>query len=118
MPRAKNRVASRERRKKVLNAAKGYYGRRKSTFRLAKEQVQHSLQYAYDHRKLRKSEFRALWTARINAAARPLGMNYSQLINSLKMAEVELDRRMLAELALNEPDAFAAVVKVAQSASA
>lgn len=117
MPRAKNRVASRERRKKVLTAAKGYFGRRKSTFRLAKEQVTHSLRYAYDHRKLRKSEFRALWTARINAGVRPLGMNYSQLISALKVADIELDRRMLADLALNDSAAFAAVVKVAQSAA-
>lgn len=116
MPRAKNRVASRERRKKILDAAKGYFGRRKSTFRLAKEQVQHSRLYAYDHRKLRKGEFRALWIARINAGARPLGMTYSQLINALKVANIDLDRRMLAELALNDAVAFEAVVKTAQAA--
>ena len=118
MPRAKTRVASRARRKKILDAAKGYFGRRKSTVRVAKEQVEHSWRYAYDHRRLRKAEFRSLWTGRINAASRPLGLTYSALVSACKKANIELGRRMLAELALNEPAAFKAVVEKAKSAVA
>ncbi len=118
MPRSKNRVASRARRKKMLDYAKGYFGRRKSTYRLAKEQVENGWQSAYDHRKQKKADFRQLWIARINAAARDNGMSYSTLIHSLKVANITLDRRVLADLALNEPAGFASVVSAAKTLAA
>jgi large subunit ribosomal protein L20 len=117
MPRAKNRVASKERRKKILKAAKGYYGRRKSNYRLAKEAVQKAWQYAYAHRRLKKREFRRLWITRINAGARENGLSYSQLMYILKQAKVELNRKVLADLAMNDPAAFTQVVESAKAAA-
>lgn len=117
MPRAKNRVASKERRKKILKAAKGYYGRRKSNYRLAKEAVQKAWQYAYAHRRLKKREFRRLWITRINAGARENGLSYSQLMHLLKQANIELNRKVLADLAMHDPAAFAKVVESAKAAA-
>jgi len=114
MPRAKNRVASRERRKKIIKQAKGFYGRRKSNLKLAKEAVDHAGQYSYAHRKDRKGLFRSLWTVRINAAARELGTTYSRLISGLKKAGIELDRKILADLAFSDSAAFAKVVEAAK----
>ncbi len=116
MPRSTYRVPSRARKKKVLKAAKGYYGRRKSNFRLAKEAVDHARVYAYAHRKDKKGWFRSLWTVRINAAARELGMNYSRFISGLKRAKVELDRKILADLALSDANAFGKLVEMAKAA--
>ena len=117
MPRVKNRVASRERRKKILKQAKGFYGRRKSNLRLAKEAVDHAGQYAYEHRKDKKSDFRQLWITRINAAARDNGMSYSVLISALKKAGIELNRKVLADLALTDAAAFSSVVEKAKAAA-
>jgi large subunit ribosomal protein L20 len=114
MARVKRGVAGRKRHKKVLKEAKGYYSSRGSHFRAAKEQVTHSGVYAYRDRRARKGEFRRLWIARINAAARENGLSYSRLMAGLRLAEVELDRKMLAELAVNEPQAFAALADVAK----
>ncbi len=116
MPRSTHRVPARARRKKVLKAAKGYYGRRKSNFKLAKEAVDHAGQYAYAHRKDRKAWFRSLWTVRINAAARELGMTYSRFIAGLKKAQVALDRKILADLAVFDGNAFAKLVEMAKAA--
>lgn len=113
MPRAKNSVATRQRRKKVLKMAKGYRGPKSDCYRPANEQVLHSLQYAYRDRRARKSDFRKLWISRINAAAREHGMSYSKFINGLHNAGVEVDRKILADLAVNEPEAFAELVEVA-----
>jgi len=98
----------------VLRQAKGYYSARGKHYRAAREQVLHSGAYAFRDRRARKGDFRRLWIIRINAAARQHGMSYSNLIAGLRLAEVELDRKMLAELAVNEPDAFAEVVRVAR----
>lgn len=114
MPRSTYRVASRERRKKILKQAKGFYGRRKSNLKLAKEAVDHAGQYSYAHRKDRKGLFRSLWTVRINAAARELGTTYSRLIAGLKKAGIELDRKILADLAFSDSAAFAKVVEAAK----
>jgi large subunit ribosomal protein L20 len=116
MPRSTPRVAARARHKKVLKAAKGYFGRRKSNFRLAKEAVDHARQYAYAHRKDKKAAFRALWTVRINAAARELGMSYSRFISGLKKSKIEIDRKILADLALADANAFAKLVELAKAA--
>jgi large subunit ribosomal protein L20 len=116
MPRSTYRVAARAKRKKVLKAAKGYYGRRKSNFKLAKEAVDHARTYAYAHRKDKKSLFRSLWTVRINAAARELGMSYSRFIAGLKKAKVDLDRKILADLALSDAAAFSKLVEMAKAA--
>jgi large subunit ribosomal protein L20 len=113
MPRAKNSVATRQRRKKVLKMAKGYRGPKSDCYRPANEQVMHSLQYAYRDRRARKSDFRRLWISRINAATREHGMSYSKFINGLHKAGVEVDRKILAELAVHEPEAFAELVGVA-----
>ena len=113
MPRARNSVATRQRRKKVLKMAKGYRGPKSDCFRPANEQVMHSLQYAYRDRRARKSDFRRLWISRINAAAREHGMSYSKFINGLRNAEVEVDRKILADIAINDPDVFAELVEVA-----
>ena len=113
MPRAKNSVATRQRRKKVLKMAKGYRGPKSDCYRPANEQVLHSLQYAYRDRRARKGDFRRLWISRINAAAREHGMAYSKFINGLHNAGVEVDRKILADLAVNEPEAFAELVEVA-----
>ena len=116
MPRAKTRVPSRARRKKVLKAAKGFYGRRKSNLKLAKEAVDKARTFSYTHRKDRKAAFRTVWTVRINAAARELGLTYSKLIAGLKKAEVSLDRKILADLAISDANAFAKLVQLAKAA--
>ncbi len=113
MPRAKNSVATRQRRKKVLRMAKGYRGPKSKCYRPANEQVMHSLQYAYRDRRARKSDFRRLWITRINAAAREHGMSYNRFINGLKNAGIEVDRKILADLAVHEPETFGRLVEVA-----
>jgi len=115
MPRVKRGVTSRASHKKVLNRAKGFRGRRKNVFRVANEAVMKAGQYAYRDRRQRKRQFRSLWIARINAAAREMGLTYSTLINGLKRAAIEVDRRVLADLAVRDPTAFN---KLAQSAKA
>jgi large subunit ribosomal protein L20 len=110
MPRSVNTVASKARRKKVLKAAKGYYGRRKNVYTVAKNAVEKGRLYAYRDRKAKKREFRKLWIIRINAGAREHGLSYSQLIGGLKKSNIELNRKVLADLAMNHPDAFKAVV--------
>ena len=118
MPRAKSSVASRARRKKVLKAAKGYYGARSRTFKVAKQAVIKAGQYAYRDRRQRKRQFRALWIIRINAAARSHGLSYSRFLAGLKKAAIDVDRRVLADLALHEQDAFAALAQRAKAALA
>ena len=110
MPRATNRVASRRRRKKILNRAKGYWGRRSKVYTVAKNAVEKSLQYAYRDRRQRKRQFRRLWITRINAAARLNDMSYSRFMGALRKSDVELNRKVLADLAVHDPDAFAQVV--------
>ncbi len=114
MPRVKRSVASRERRKDVLKQAKGYYSARSKHLRAAREQVMHSGNYAFRDRRARKGDFRRLWIMRINAAARENGLSYSRLMSGLRLAEVEVDRKMLAELAVNDPSAFAELAEVAK----
>ncbi|HDP70398.1 MAG TPA: 50S ribosomal protein L20 [Actinobacteria bacterium] len=114
MSRVKRAVHARKKRKKILKLAKGYYGAKSRTFRAAKEQVTHSLTYAYRDRKARKRDFRKLWITRINAAARQNGLSYSKLMNGLKLADVEINRKMLSDMAVNEPEAFAKVASVAK----
>ena len=116
MPRAKNSVATRRRRKKVLKAAKGYYGARSRSFKVAKQAVIKAGQYAYRDRRQRKRQFRALWILRINAEARLHGLSYSRFMAGLKKADVLVDRRVLAHLALKEKTAFAALVAKAKAA--
>ena len=111
MPRSVNNVASRARRKKILKLAKGYFGRKKNVFTVAKNAVEKGLAYSYRDRKTKKREFRHLWIQRINAAVREHDMSYSQFIGALKRAEIELDRKVLADLAMNHPEAFAEIVK-------
>ena len=111
MPRAKNRVASRRRRKKILNQAKGYWGRRSKIYTVAKNAVEKGLQYAYRDRRQKKRQFRRLWITRINAAARLNGTTYSRLMGGLRKADVELNRKVLADLAMHEPDDFTEVVE-------
>ena len=106
MPRVKRSVHARKKRRKVLEQAKGYWGLKHSTYRHAKEQVEHSLAYAYRDRKARKREFRRLWITRINAAARQNGLSYSQFIHGLQEAGVELDRKILADIAVHDADTF------------
>ncbi|UZE97461.1 50S ribosomal protein L20 [Alkalimarinus alittae] len=118
MPRVKRGVVARRRHKKVLKQAKGYYGARSRVFRVAKQAVIKAGQYAYRDRRQRKRQFRALWIARINAGARINGLSYSRLIAGLKKANVEIDRKVLADLAMNEKNAFAAVVETAKAALA
>ncbi len=118
MSRATGGVQAHARHKKVLSRAKGYRGRNKNAFRVAKEKVEKGLQYAYRDRRAKKRNFRALWIQRINAGARLNGLTYSQLMNGAKKAGLELDRKMLAELAVNEPAAFKAVCDKAQAALA
>ena len=114
MPRSVNHVASRHRRKKVMRLAKGYYGRRKNVWTVAKNAVEKGLLYAYRDRKVKKREFRALWIQRINAGAREHGLSYSQLMGGLKKAGIDLNRKVLADLALNHPAAFAGIVEKAK----
>lgn len=108
--RAKNRVASRERRRRILRQAKGYWGRKKNVFRHANNQLQKGLLYAYAHRRRKKRDLRRLWIQRINAAVRAHGMNYSTFMHRLSQAGIALNRKMLADLALTQPEAFAAIV--------
>ena len=110
MPRSVNAVASRRRRKKILNLAKGYYGSRSKVYTIAKNTVEKGLQYAYRDRKTKKRVFRALWVQRINAGARQHGISYSQLIGKLNEKNVGLNRKVLADLAMNHPEAFKAVI--------
>ena len=107
-------MASRHRRKKVMRLAKGYYGRRKNVWTVAKNAVEKGLLYAYRDRKVKKREFRALWIQRINAGAREHGLSYSQLMGGLKKAGVELNRKVLADLAMNHPAAFKGIVEKAK----
>ncbi|MBA3291866.1 MAG: 50S ribosomal protein L20 [Actinobacteria bacterium] len=116
MPRVRGSVPSRAKRRKVLAKAKGYYSSRGKHLRAAREQVLHSGNYAYRDRRARKGDFRRLWIQRINAAARLNGMSYSHFIAGLRLAEVELDRKMLAELAVNEPETFKGLVETAKDA--
>ncbi|MFN0031054.1 MAG: 50S ribosomal protein L20 [Flavobacteriales bacterium] len=111
MPRAKNAVASRERRKKVLKLAKGYFGSRKNVWTVAKNSVEKALCYAYIGRKHKKRNYRSLWIARINAGVRQHGMSYSVFMDKVHKSGVELNRKVLADLAMNHPDAFKAVVE-------
>jgi large subunit ribosomal protein L20 len=110
MPRSVNAVAARRRRKKVLNMAKGYWGSRSKVFTIAKNTVEKGLQYAYRDRKVKKREFRALWIQRINAGAREYGVSYSQLIGKLAAKNIGLNRKVLADLAMNNKDAFKAII--------
>ena len=116
MPRVKRSVHARKKRRKVLEQAKGYWGIKKSSYKYAKEQVEHSLAYAYRDRKNRKREFRRLWILRINAAARQHGLSYNQFVAGCRKAEIDLDRKVLADLAVSEPEAFAAVAEKAKAA--
>ena len=116
MPRAKRGNKRLERRKKILKLAKGYRGTKSKLYRSAKESVERGLNFAYTGRKLKKRDFRSLWIVRIGAAARLNGINYSQLMHGLKLAGVELDRKVLADLAVSQPEAFAAVVVQAKNA--
>jgi large subunit ribosomal protein L20 len=116
MARVKRSVNAQKKRREVLERASGYRGQRSRLYRKAKEQVTHSMVYAYADRRTRKGDFRRLWIQRINAAARANGMTYNRFIQGLKAAEVEVDRRMLAELAVNDPSAFEALVEVSKGA--
>lgn len=116
MARVKRGVIARARHKKVIDAAKGYRGRRKSTYRIAVQAVIKAGQYAYRDRRQKKRQFRALWIARINAAVRSLDMNYSKFINGLKKANIEIDRKVLADMAVHDMAAFTAIARQAQAA--
>ena len=118
MPRVKRGVTARAKHKKVLAKAKGYRGRRKNVFRVAKQAVMKAGQYAYRDRRRRKREFRALWIARINAAARTNGLSYSRLMNGLSLAEIEVDRKILADIAVHDQEGFAALAAAAKEALA
>ena len=118
MPRATNSVARRKRRKKTLAQAKGYYGRKHSSYRFANEQVMRSGQYAYRDRRNRKREFRRLWITRINAAARAEGMSYGTFIHGLSLAGIELDRKVLADIAVRDPETFRRFAERAREALA
>lgn len=118
MPRVKRGVTAHRRHKKVLRKAKGYYGARSRVFRVAKQAVTKAGQYAYRDRKVRKRMFRGLWIQRINAAARENGLSYSRMIDGLKRQNVEIDRRVLADLAVNEKEAFAVLAEKAKEALA
>ena len=116
MARVKRGVTSHAKHKKVLKAAKGYYGRRKNTIRIAKQAVEKANQYAFRDRKRRKRTFRALWIQRLNAAVRPFGLNYSRFIAELAKSGVTVDRKVLSDLAIHEPAAFQAIVEKAKAA--
>lgn len=113
MPRSSNLVASRRRRRKILSQAKGYWGKRKNVYTIAKNAVEKGLQYQYRDRKNRKRTFRRLWIVRINAAARINGISYSKLIHAMKEKDMNINRKVLADLAVNDADTFAAIVKEA-----
>jgi large subunit ribosomal protein L20 len=116
MPRVKRGVTAKKKRRTVLTAAKGYYGNKSRSYRAAKEQVQHSLAYAYRDRKARKREIRKLWIARINAGARLNGLSYSVFMNGLKKASIDLDRKVLSDMAINDPTGFTQLVEKAKAA--
>ena len=118
MARVKRGVTAHAKHKKVLKAAKGYYGRRKNTIRIAKQAVEKALQYGYRDRKRKKRTFRALWIQRLNAAVRPFGLTYSRFIDGLGKAGVMVDRKVLSDLAINEPVAFQAIAEKAKAALA
>jgi large subunit ribosomal protein L20 len=118
MARIKRGVTTHAKKKRILDAAKGYYGRRKNTIRIARQAVEKAGQYAYRDRKVKKRNFRALWIQRINAAVRAEGLTYGRFMYGLKLAGVDLDRKILADLAMNEPASFTAIVKQAESALA
>ncbi|WEV44573.1 50S ribosomal protein L20 [Streptococcaceae bacterium ESL0687] len=118
MARVKGGVVSRKRRKRTLKLAKGYYGSKHTLFRTAKEQVMNSYNYAYRDRRQKKRDFRKLWIARINAAARMNGLSYSKMMHGLKLAEIEVNRKMLADLAVNDAAAFTALAEAAKKALA
>ncbi len=111
MPRSVNSVASRARRKRVMKSAKGYWGRRSNVWTVAKNAVEKGLVYAYRDRKVKKRDFRKLWIQRINAGARAEGMSYSQFMGKIKKANIDLNRKVLADLAMNHPEAFKAIIK-------
>jgi len=115
MPRVKRSVNAKKKRATILTAAKGYYGAKSRSYRAAKEQVQHSLQYVYRDRRNKKREIRRLWIARINAGARLNGMSYSVFMNGLKKAEITLDRKVLSDMAINDPAAFTKLTEVAKA---
>ena len=117
MPRVKGGVVSRKRRKRILKLAKGYYGSKHTLYKTANEQVMKSLQYAYRDRRQKKRDFRKLWITRINAAARMNGLNYSNLMHGLKLAGIEVNRKMLAELAVSDAAAFTALAEQAKAAN-
>ena len=116
MPRVKRAVNAKKKRRTTLDRAKGYYGGKSRSYRAAKEQVQHSLQYQYRDRRNKKREIRKLWITRINTGARANGMSYSVFMNGLEKAGVELDRKVLSDMAINDPQAFAALVETAKQA--
>jgi large subunit ribosomal protein L20 len=118
MARVKRSVHAKKKRREILEAAKGYTGSRRRRLRVAKEQLLHSGMYAYRDRRDRKAQFRRLWIARINAAVRPHGLSYSRFVSGLRNAGVELDRKVLADLAVHDPNAFAALVERAKGAAA
>ena len=117
MPRTKHGPARRERRKRYLTAAKGFYGGRSRLYRVARESVERSMVFAYRDRRRKKRDFRRLWIARINAAARLNGLSYNRFISGLKKAEINIDRRMLAEMAVNDSDAFRSLAERAKTAA-
>ena len=118
MARVKRGVVAKARHKKILRQAKGYYGARSRTYKVAKQAVIKAGQYAYRDRRQRKRQFRALWIARINAAARLHGLSYSRLVNGLKRADIQVDRKVLADIAVQDPQAFGAIAKAARDALA
>ena len=118
MPRVKRAVHARKKRREILEAAKGYYGARRKRYRVAKEQVVHSGVYAYRDRRDRKGQFRRLWITRIGAAARQNGMSYSHLMHGLKVAGIHVDRKILADIAVRDPEAFTGLVEAAREAQA
>lgn len=118
MARVKRGVVAKARHKKILRRAKGYYGARSRTYKVAKQAVIKAGQYAYRDRRQRKRRFRALWITRINAAARQHGLSYSRLVNGLKRAEIQVDRKVLADIAVHDPEAFGAIAKAARDALA
>lgn len=111
MPRSKNAVASRARRKRILKAASGYFGRRKNVYTVAKNAVEKGMQYSYIHRKQKKRNFKSLWIQRINAAARLHGMSYSEFMGKYRQSDLEMNRKVLADLAMNNPDAFKSIIE-------
>ncbi|HEX6982715.1 MAG TPA: 50S ribosomal protein L20 [Balneolaceae bacterium] len=111
MPRSRNKVASRRRRRKLLQQAKGYWGKRKNVYKIAKNAVEKGMLYQYRDRKVRKREFRKLWITRINAAARQNGSTYSKLMGALNKKDIQINRKVLADLAVHDPEAFTAIVE-------